>query len=184
MSAAGTAPDTIVLIHGLWMTPRSWEHWVPYYEGKGYRVLTPTYPGFEVEVEAFKADPSPIASLTVPEVVSHLAGVVTELEKEPLIMGHSFGGTLTQLLLDHGCGAAGVAIDSALTEGVTSRRRRSSSRSSRSSRALPTGTRRSASRPRSSTTRSPTRSTRRSPGRSTTATTSRRPGTGSSATAS
>jgi pimeloyl-ACP methyl ester carboxylesterase len=118
MSANGTAPDTIVLIHGLWMTPRSWEHWVPYYEGKGYRVLTPTYPGFEVEVEALKADPSPIASLTVPEVVSHLAGVVTELEKEPLIMGHSFGGTLTQLLLDHGCGAAGVAIDSAPTEGV------------------------------------------------------------------
>ena len=51
--------------------------------GKGYRVLTPTYPGFEVEVEALKADPSPIASLTVPEVVSHLAGVVTELEGAP-----------------------------------------------------------------------------------------------------
>ena len=118
MSANGTAPDTIVLIHGLWMTPRSWEQWVPYYEGKGYRVLTPTYPGFEIEVEALRADPSPIASLTVPEVVSHLAGVVTELDRPPIIMGHSFGGTLTQLLLDHGCGAAGVAINSAPTEGV------------------------------------------------------------------
>ena len=117
MSANGT-PDTIVLIHGLWMTPRSWEHWVPYYEGKGYRVLTPTYPGFEVEVEALNADPSPIASLTVPEVVSHLAGIITELDKQPIIMGHSFGGTLTQILLDHGCGAAGVAINSAPTEGV------------------------------------------------------------------
>jgi pimeloyl-ACP methyl ester carboxylesterase len=118
MSANGTTPDTIVLIHGLWMTPRSWEHWVPYYEGKGYRVLTPTYPGFEVEVEALNADPSPIASLTVPEVVSHLAGVITELEQQPIIIGHSFGGTLTQILLDHGCGAAGVAINSAPTEGV------------------------------------------------------------------
>jgi pimeloyl-ACP methyl ester carboxylesterase len=117
MSANGT-PDTIVLIHGLWMTPRSWEHWVPYYEGKGYRVLTPTYPGFEIEVEALNADPSPIASLTVPEVVSHLAGIITELEQQPIIMGHSFGGTLTQILLDHGCGAAGVAINSAPTEGV------------------------------------------------------------------
>ena len=117
MSANGT-PDTIVLIHGLWMTPRSWEHWVPYYEGKGYRVLTPTYPGFEVEVEALNADPSPIASLTVLEVVSHLAGIITELDKQPIIMGHSFGGTLTQILLDHGCGAAGVAINSAPTEGV------------------------------------------------------------------
>ncbi|HSE82049.1 MAG TPA: alpha/beta hydrolase [Gaiellaceae bacterium] len=117
MSVNGT-PDTIVLIHGLWMTPRSWEHWVPYYEGKGFRVLTPTYPGFEVEVEALNADPSPIASLTVPEVVSHLAGIITELDKQPIIMGHSFGGTLTQILLDHGCGAAGVAINSAPTEGV------------------------------------------------------------------
>ena len=66
MSKAVNAPDTVVLIHGLWMTPRSWEQWVPYYEGKGYKVLTPTYPGFEIEVEALREDPSVIASLTVP----------------------------------------------------------------------------------------------------------------------
>ena len=118
MSTDRPAPDTIVLIHGLWMTPRSWEEWVPYYEGKGYRVLTPGYPGFEVEVEALREDPSVIASLTVPQVVAHLAGVITELDRPPIIMGHSFGGTLTQLLLDRGCGAAGIAIDSAPTEGV------------------------------------------------------------------
>jgi pimeloyl-ACP methyl ester carboxylesterase len=48
MTAANpTAPDTIVLVHGFWMTPRSWEKWVEHYEGKGYRVLTPIYPGFE-----------------------------------------------------------------------------------------------------------------------------------------
>jgi pimeloyl-ACP methyl ester carboxylesterase len=44
--------DTVVLIHGLWMTPRSWEHWIPRYEHRGYRVIAPAYPGFEVEVEA------------------------------------------------------------------------------------------------------------------------------------
>ena len=118
MSNAVNAPDTVVLIHGLWMTPRSWEQWVPYYEGKGYNVLTPTYPGFEIEVEALRDDPSVIASLTVPTVVAHLANVITELEQPPIIMGHSFGGTLTQLLLDRGCGAAGVVINSAPTEGV------------------------------------------------------------------
>ena len=48
------APDTIVLIHGLWMTPRSWEEWIAYYDEQGYRVLAPGYPGFEIEVEAFK----------------------------------------------------------------------------------------------------------------------------------
>ena len=57
MSAAATRPDTIVLIHGFWVTPRSWEHWIAHYEAKGFRVLAPAYPGFEVEVEALNADP-------------------------------------------------------------------------------------------------------------------------------
>ncbi len=39
-------PDTIVLVHGLWMTPRSWEKWIPRYEARGYKVLAPAYPGF------------------------------------------------------------------------------------------------------------------------------------------
>ena len=55
-----TTPDTIVLIHGFWVTPRSWEEWTARYESRGYRVLTPAYPGFEVEVEALNADPTPI----------------------------------------------------------------------------------------------------------------------------
>jgi len=112
------APDTIVLVHGLWVTPRSWEHWIEHFEGKGYRVLAPAYPGFEVEVEALNADPSPIEAVTIRGVVEHLEGVVSKLEKPPIIMGHSAGGLFCQILLDHGYGAAGVAIDSAPAEGV------------------------------------------------------------------
>jgi pimeloyl-ACP methyl ester carboxylesterase len=85
-------PDTIVLIHGLWMTPRSWEHWIDWYESSGYRVLAPAYPGLEVEVEALRADPAPIEALTVPGTVEHLEGIIRELETPPIIMGHSFGG--------------------------------------------------------------------------------------------
>ena len=110
--------DTIVLIHGLWMTPRSWEHWIAHYERRGYRVLAPAYPGLEVEVEALRADPSPIERVTVPDTVAHLEGIVGELERPPILMGHSFGGALVQILLDRGFGAAGVAIDSVPTEGV------------------------------------------------------------------
>jgi pimeloyl-ACP methyl ester carboxylesterase len=117
-TASPTTPDTIVLIHGLWMTPRSWEKWVEHYEGKGYRVLTPAYPGLEVEVEALKEDPSPIEALTVPAIVEHLEGVIGELDRPPIIMGHSMGGLLTQILLDRGHGAAGVAIDSVPAEGI------------------------------------------------------------------
>ena len=84
-TADAGAPDTIVLIHGLWVTPRSWEKWVERYEGKGYRVLTPAYPGFEVEVEALNEDPSPIEALTIPEVVEHLENIVGELENPPSV---------------------------------------------------------------------------------------------------
>ena len=117
-TADASAPDTIVLIHGLWMTPRSWEHWIDRYQGRGYTVLAPAYPGLEGEVEALRADPSPIEALTVPAVVEHLEGIVGGLERPPIIMGHSFGGLLTQILLDHGYGAAGVVLDSAPTEGI------------------------------------------------------------------
>ena len=82
--ADSSAPDTIVLIHGFWVTPRSWERWIPYYEAKGYRVLAPAYPGFEVEVEALNADPTPIEDLTVPAVVEHLESVVSQIEPAPM----------------------------------------------------------------------------------------------------
>jgi pimeloyl-ACP methyl ester carboxylesterase len=118
MSPDSTTPDTIVLIHGFWVTPRSWENWIERYQRRGYKVLAPAYPGFEVEVEALNADPSPIETLTVPAIVERLESVVREVESPPILMGHSAGGAFMQILLDHGFGAAGVAINSAPTEGV------------------------------------------------------------------
>jgi pimeloyl-ACP methyl ester carboxylesterase len=118
MTTPTTRPDTVVLVHGLWMTPRSWEHWVTRYQQQGLRVLAPAYPGFEIEVEALREHPDVIARLTVPETVDHLAGIIEGLDSPPVIIGHSFGGTPTQLLLARGLGAAGVVIDSAPTEGV------------------------------------------------------------------
>lgn len=116
MSTAATR--TIVLIHGFWVTPRSWEDWIAHYRAKGYEVLAPGYPGFEVEVEALNADPSPIEALTIDAIVERMEGAVRDLDPAPIIMGHSAGGVFTQILLDRGYGAAGVAINSAPTEGV------------------------------------------------------------------
>jgi len=113
-----TAPDTIVLIHGFWVTPRSWEDWIAHYEQKGFTVLAPSYPGFEVEVEALNTDPTPIEKVTVPQIMERLEGVVGGLDRPPILMGHSAGGVFTQILMDRGYGAVGVAINSAPTEGV------------------------------------------------------------------
>src|SRR3954464_13893629 len=93
-TADPSAQDTIVLIHGLWMTPRSWEQWKERYERRGHHVVTPAYPGFEVEVEALREDPSPTANASVPETLDHLEAVIRGLDQPPFVMGHSFGGLL------------------------------------------------------------------------------------------
>jgi pimeloyl-ACP methyl ester carboxylesterase len=118
MHNGGKRPDTIVLIHGLWLTPRSWEGWIDRYASRGYRMLAPAWPGMEAEVEALNADPSPIARLTVDRIVDHYEDIILGLERPPIIMGHSFGGTFTQILLDRGLGAAGVGVASATVKGV------------------------------------------------------------------
>ena len=81
---------------------------------------TPAYPGFEVEVDALRADPTPIANLTGKAVVDHLDAFLRSLDTptKPILMGHSAGGTFLQLLLDRGHGSAAVALNSAPTEGV------------------------------------------------------------------
>jgi hypothetical protein len=80
-------PDSIVLIHGSWVTPRSWEEWIAHYESKGFTVLAPAYPGFEVEVEALNADPTPIEQVTVPQIMERLEGVIGGLDRPPILMG-------------------------------------------------------------------------------------------------
>lgn len=114
----GNAANIIVLIHGLWVTPRSWENWITRYSALGYQVLAPAYPGLEVEVEALRADSSPIAALTLEAIVEHYKNIIRQLDTPPIIIGHSQGGLVTQILLDHGLGVAGVAIDSVAAEGV------------------------------------------------------------------
>src|SRR3954447_1684922 len=113
-----TTSETIVLIHGLWMTPRSWEKWVERFERAGHEAIAPSWPGLQPDVEAIRADPSPLEGLGVEEITDHYERIIRELEHPPIIIGHSFGGLITQLLLDRGLGAAGVAIGTAPVKGV------------------------------------------------------------------
>jgi pimeloyl-ACP methyl ester carboxylesterase len=116
-----TKPDTIVLIHGFWVTPRSWEHWKKYITRRRAKVLTPTaYPGFGGRGRGAPAlTRRQSSSLKVPGDHRHAReNLIGKLDRPPIIIGHSAGGVFTQILLDHGFGAVGVAIDSAPTEGV------------------------------------------------------------------
>jgi pimeloyl-ACP methyl ester carboxylesterase len=110
--------QTIVLIHGMWMTPRSWEHWKSRYEEQGHTVLAPAWPGLEAEPEDLRRDPSPLRGLSITDIVDSYDKIIRGLDQPPIIIGHSFGGLHTQLLLDRGLGAAGVALDTAAPKGV------------------------------------------------------------------
>lgn len=115
---AETVDAPIVLIHGLWLNPRSWEGWKERFEGRGRKVLAPAWPRMEGEVEDIRRDPSALNGLGVTEIVDHYAEIIGGLDRPPLIMGHSFGGLVTILLLDRGLGAAGVAISPAQVKGL------------------------------------------------------------------
>jgi non-heme chloroperoxidase len=109
---------TIVLIHGLWLTPLSWEYWVERFEGRGHRVLAPAWPGLDAPIEELRRNTAPYERLGLTEIADHYDAIVRGLDAPPIIMGHSFGGLITQLLLDRRLGAAGVAISPAPPRGV------------------------------------------------------------------
>ena len=119
MEVAGkTKPKAVVLIHGLWMTPLSFENWVTRYEARGYEVIAEPWPRMNRPIDELRRDPSVLAGLGVTEVVDHYDRLIGRMDPQPIIIGHSFGALVTQLLLDRGLGSAGVAIGTAPVKGV------------------------------------------------------------------
>src|SRR5947208_5446345 len=117
-ASGSTKAETVVLIHGMWMTPLSWEHWASRYSDRGHHVLAPAWPGLDAEPEQLRRDPSPLRGLGITEVVNHYDRIIRRLDQPPIIIGHSFGGLYTQLLMDRGLGAAGVALAMGALKGV------------------------------------------------------------------
>ncbi len=111
---------TIVFIHGMYMTPLCWEHWLDYFQAKGYQCVAPPWPGREKPVgELRQSHPDPqLGNLTLSAVLRHLAGLIKEQEEKPILIGHSMGGLVVQILLQQDIAAAGVALDSAPPQGV------------------------------------------------------------------
>ncbi|TCM45716.1 alpha/beta hydrolase [Kribbella sp. VKM Ac-2568] len=111
-------PRTIVLIHGLWLTSLSWQHWITRYTERGETVIAPEWPRMNADLETLRRDPSVMNGLGLTEIVDSYDRKIRDLDTPPILMGHSFGGAIVQLLLDRGLGAAGVAIDPAPIKGV------------------------------------------------------------------
>jgi non-heme chloroperoxidase len=115
-NAAGHTP--VVFVHGLWLLPSSWDRWAQVFEDNGYATLTPGWPDDPETVEEAKAHPEVFAGKSVGQVADHFETIVRGLTRKPAIIGHSFGGLLTQILAGRGLAAASVAIDPAPFRGV------------------------------------------------------------------
>ncbi len=120
MSLTVAAPKTVAFIHGCFVTRLCWDRWVARYEARGYTCVALAYPGRDKTVAELKANPNDpfLRTLTIQDVIGHLASALAALPEKPIIVGHSFGGLLTQLMLQRGLGAAAVAIDSVPPQGV------------------------------------------------------------------
>src|SRR3954467_8608906 len=114
-NASGKTP--VVLIHGLWLLPSSWDRWAGLFEEAGY-VVKPGWPDDPQTVADAKANPEVFANKSVGQIADHLEAVIKRLDQEPAIIGHSFGGLLTQILAGRSLAAASVAIDAAPYRGV------------------------------------------------------------------
>ncbi len=109
---------TVVFIHGLYMTPLCWEDWVKRFEARGFRALAPAYPGRDKSVQALQTPDAALGKLNLTAIVEDLENRIKKLDEKPILIGHSMGALVTQLLLHRGLASAAVAIDSAPPTGV------------------------------------------------------------------
>src|SRR6202140_2063728 len=108
----------VVFVHGLWLLPGSWDRWTSVFEEAGYTALAPGWPDDPETVEEANAHPEVFARKSIGQVADHYAGVIGQLRKKPVVVGHSFGGLLAQMLAGRGLSAATVAVDPAPFRGV------------------------------------------------------------------
>jgi len=108
----------LMLIHGAWLSSRSWENFADYFGKRGFAVSAPEWPRKHGDVEQLREDAEELAGLGLAEIVDHYEALIRELDHPPVLIGHSFGGLIVELLLDRGLGRAGVAMSPAPPKGI------------------------------------------------------------------
>jgi pimeloyl-ACP methyl ester carboxylesterase len=116
--ANATTATPVAFIHGLWLLPSSWDRWAALFEEAGYIALTPDWPDDPKTVEVARAEPEVLAKKTLQQVADHTTQIITALDRKPILIGHSTGGLLAEMLAGKGLSAATVAIDPGVFRGV------------------------------------------------------------------
>lgn len=108
----------LMLIHGAWLSARSWEEFSAYFSRRGFDVSAPEWPRKHGDVEQLRENAEELAGLGLGEIVDHYEQLIRALDEPPVLIGHSFGGLIVELLLDRGLGRAGVALSPAPPKGI------------------------------------------------------------------
>jgi pimeloyl-ACP methyl ester carboxylesterase len=116
--ANASSATPVVFVHGLWLLPSSWDNWVTLFEEAGYVGLTPAWPDDPETVDEARANPDVLAKKTLKQVADHTTEIINALDRKPVLIGHSTGGLLAQMLAGRGLSAATVAIDPGVFRGV------------------------------------------------------------------
>jgi non-heme chloroperoxidase len=116
VNASGKTP--VVFVHGLWLLPSNWDRWRTLFEQAGYATIAPGWPDDPETVDEAREHPEVFAHKTIGQIVDHHEDLIRKLTKKPAVIGHSFGGLLTQILAGRGWSAVSVAIDAAPFRGV------------------------------------------------------------------
>ncbi|HEX9351724.1 MAG TPA: alpha/beta hydrolase [Gaiellaceae bacterium] len=120
MESTRTESDRIplMLIHGAWLAANSWENFAQYFESRNFAVSAPEWPRKQGDVEELRKDAEELKGLGITEIVDHYEEQIRALDEPPVLIGHSFGGLIVELLLDRGLGRAGVAMSPAPPKGI------------------------------------------------------------------
>jgi pimeloyl-ACP methyl ester carboxylesterase len=117
-AANASGRPAVVFIHGLWLLPSCWDAWAAYFADAGYATIAASWPDDPETVEQARANPQVFAKKTIGQVAAHVEEVIRKLGAKPAVIGHSFGGLLTQIIAGRGLSSASVAIDPAPFRGV------------------------------------------------------------------
>jgi pimeloyl-ACP methyl ester carboxylesterase len=116
--ANASTSTPVVFVHGLWLLPSSWDRWAAFFEEAGYVAVQPGWPDDPETVAEAKAHPEKFAGKGIRQIADYQESVIGRLERKPVVIGHSFGGLLTEILAGRGLAAASVAISPAPFRGV------------------------------------------------------------------
>jgi pimeloyl-ACP methyl ester carboxylesterase len=107
-----------MFVHGAWLSSSSWDTFAGYFRDRGYEVSAPEWPRKEGGVEELREATDEIEGLGITEIVDYYESQIHALDEPPVLVGHSFGGLIVELLLDRGLGRAGVAMSPAPPKGI------------------------------------------------------------------